>query len=168
MLATKRKRGEKLESDAEGLKRSGQKATHSVARRSRKALSVSIAERPWGRQVFGLEQCVLHPFARLHSYGVVPSAGAEASDLCRVPAVQFTTRLRHVRAGQDRVFLLPRLSQPLGHHPTRQSGSPVVAMTTAPASGRAVPRRNTLARRFPALPAAPSSSKSIGCFDRNG
>ena len=71
------------------------------------------------RQVFGFEQCVLHVFVRLRSYGVVPSAGAEASDLCGVPPVQFTTRLRHVRAGQDLVLLLPRMSVPLGHRPTR-------------------------------------------------
>jgi hypothetical protein len=85
--------------------------------------------RPVRRPLFGFEQCVLHAFARLRSYGVVPSAGAEGSDLCRVPAVQFTTRVRHVRAGQDRVLLLPGMSLPLGHCPTRQCGPPSVAMT---------------------------------------
>jgi hypothetical protein len=82
------------------------------------------------RVVFGFEQCLLHAFARLRSYGVVFSNGAAASDLCGMPTVQLTTGLRHVRTGQDAVLLLSRMPVPLGHGPTRTVRRYVAAMTT--------------------------------------
>jgi hypothetical protein len=78
--------------------------------------------------VSGLEQCVLHALARLRSYGVVPSAGAEVSDR-RVPAVQFTARLRHVRGSGASAPFAQNVTTS-GTRSDRQSGPPGVSMTT--------------------------------------